>query len=155
MDQLITPAATTTATAGSTSSKAGADRQMQANYNKLATLFGGSLDRLPEAAKSERPGLMAAHFDQLYPDGPTKRVVSLAHYYQQNGDAVSDPVMELMIDFEDHTLEALTYQDSRSYHRVYNQGLADPRLMDSLNEFLSTWLTNLIDQGHRFTQDQP
>jgi len=122
---------------------------MREAYERLAVLFGGSLESLPETAKSISAPYMDAHFDRLRTEGGSI-VVALAHYYRVNGDSVSDPDMELRIDLQARTVEALTYQDAFKYQRVYSNGVPDRRLQLSLNAFLVTWLGNLLQQGHCF-----
>lgn len=123
---------------------------MRDNFERLAVLFGGSLEDLPEAAKSQSPGFMDAHFDRLHHVGSDRITVAIAHYYRVNGDSVPDPDMEMVIDRRARTVEALTFQDARRYDCVYDDGCADEQLSSSLNDFLNLWLSNLSAQGHQF-----
>ena len=124
-------------------------QHIKTNFELLADLFGGNLDGLPESAKSESGGYMDLHFDHRYRDEQRRLVVSLAHTYQQNGDCVSDPFMELRIDYNAKTVEALAFQDATHYHEVYaDNGAVNPRQCRSQNAFLKTWLQNLKQQRH-------
>lgn len=98
---------------------------------------------------------MPLSVDVLHREG-TRLCIALAHYFEQNGDLVPDPDMELRVDLQDQTVEALTYQDQRVYQEVYPApGQVRLGLEQSLNAFLSTWLTNIEHQGFRLIKDQP
>ncbi len=123
-------------------------------YNKLDKL--GVLALIAagaEAAKSEASGFMDLHFDRLYED-QGGIVISLAHYFEQNGDLCCDPDMEIRVYPDRGMAEALTFQQALPpiYTVVYPEpGKVDVRAKRDLNDFLSTWLTNAIAQGHHFT----
>lgn len=118
-------------------------------YTKLEKLLG-ELDKLPDAGKSESKGYMDLHFDKLFVDPDGRTVIALAHYFRMNGDSVPDPDMQIRIDHKLKTVEALTYQDLTRYSEVYPKpGLIDAAARSHMNDFLSLWLTNLIEQGHR------
>lgn len=74
---------------------------------------------------------------------------SLTHYYESQGDLVPDPDMEVKITPEQKMAEALSYQDTFSYRRVYDGDKIDTVAKKDLNIFLNQWLTNLIDQGFK------
>ncbi len=83
-------------------------------------------------------------------------VLSIAHYFSQEGDLCADPEMELRViaptDDNPGTVEALSFGQAIPpiYQRVYAKpGFVAPRLKRELNEFLSMWLRNLKEQGHR------
>ncbi len=126
------------------------EAKIKGNFQKLAELFGGSLEKLPEAAKSESGPYMDAHFDRLYRDDEGRLVIGLAHYYKMNGDLVSDPSMEARIDYKAQTVEALSFQDARSYQEVYEGERPNVARQHSMNSFLSQWLTNMLMQRHSF-----
>ncbi len=74
---------------------------------------------------------------------------SLTHYYELNGDLVPDPDMEVRIMPEQKKAEALSYQDTFGYRRVYDGNKMDAAAKKDLNAFLNQWLSNLIDQGFK------
>ena len=77
--------------------------------------------------------------------------IALSHYYKHpSGDIIPDPDMTMLVDTEAQTVEALTYQDIYRYDEVYPDGEVNQTMRRSLNKFLSQWLQNCIDQGHRF-----
>ena len=94
-------------------------------------------------------------------------IVSLAHYFEQHGDLCQDPEMTVRVfppgstvfrnmvpstDPRHGRLEALTFQQAipSVYQEVYPEpGRYYPKLKRDLNGFLTTWLRNLKDQGHR------
>jgi len=126
------------------------------NFNKLEKL--GIIDLIntrKEAAKSESAGFMDLHFDRLYEENGAV-IIALAQYFKQNGDSCCDPDMQIRIHPEQHMAETLTFQQAIPpiYQEVYPApGKVNPRLKKELNSFLSTWLRNCIQQGHRFTAE--
>ena len=97
-------------------------------------------------------------------------VISLVHYFEQNGDLCQDPEMTVRVippgstallrsvfstDRKHGRLEALTYQTAIPpiYHEAYfDDGDYDIHRRKSLNSFLSTWLRNLENQGHQVAE---
>jgi len=102
----------------------------------------------PTSGKSIVQGFMDLSYDYLTEDNHNHRI-ALSHFYKQNGDLVPDPDMEIRVNFESETAEALTYQDTYRYDEVYDGENVDIKLKESLNEFLLQWLKNLIEQGHK------
>lgn len=116
----------------------------------LAELEAGHYLRF-EAGKA----FMPLSVDTLDREGKRLRI-ALAHNFEQNGDLVPDPDMELRVDLEAETVEALTYQDQRVYQEVYPApGQVHLGLKISLNSFLSTWLTNISHQAFRLVREEP
>lgn len=78
-------------------------------------------------------------------------IIALSHYYKQNGDMIADPDMEIKIYNKNRAMaEALTYQDSFGYQRVYpDANHVKLKLQKSLNSFLNTWLRNCLQQKHK------
>ncbi len=77
--------------------------------------------------------------------------IALSHYYKHpSGDMIADPDMEIRVNRKDYAfIEALTYQDGYIYQEVYlDKYRYSPELKNQLNDFLSQWLKNCIDQGH-------
>ena len=119
------------------------------NYRKLTMLLP-SLPRIPEYSKSTVSGYMDLHLDCMEKDGGVHKI-ALSHYYKHpSGDMIPDPDMTMLVDTVGQTVEALTYQDIYRYDEVIVDGEADQSIRKSLNNFLSQWLLNCIDQGHRF-----
>jgi len=82
-------------------------------------------------------------------------VVALSHYYQQNGDMIADPDMEIAIYPATKMVEALTFQDWRSYSEVYpSPGKYHKHLLKDLNSFLRQWLSNCKEQRHNLTAQE-
>lgn len=119
-----------------------------------------SLDGIAEHAKLKSSGFMDLSVNIL---GSTDEYTDLAlsHYYEQNGDLVPDPDMEIRV-WKHGAVEALAYQDTYGYQRVYHDFDAEtgrptkysPRAKKELNSFLAKWLRNLLDQGHTLP-DEP
>ena len=87
-------------------------------------------------------------------------VLSMAHYFEQEGDLCQDPEMTVRLFLPRQgrhgMAEALTFQQTVSpmYQEVYPEpGKVYPHLKRELNSFLSLWLRNLKSQGHRPVSD--
>jgi len=120
-------------------------------YAQLTELIPDLTELKPgDYRKSTAPGFMDLGLDVLTRSKEKMRI-ALAHNYEQHGDLIPDPDMEIRIYLIDgwNKAEALTYQDARRYDAVYPEpGKVYPRLKKSLNNFLAKWLTNLKNQGH-------
>lgn len=81
--------------------------------------------------------------------------VSLAHYFEQNGDLCKDPEMVVLIYPSQSMVEAFTFE--MSILPIYQQVFPEPekfypRLRKELNSFLRQWLNNLIAQQHSVSE---
>lgn len=115
---------------------------------KLGIIRDGKLT-FKEYIKLESCGFMDLHIDLLERTDEFIRI-SLAHNYEQNGDIVPDPDMELKIYPKLKMAEALTFQDTYGYREVYPEpDKVDIHTKKDLNAFLSKWLTNLLNQGFK------
>ncbi len=120
-------------------------------YTKLEQL-GLDFTNLPNYAKSLVSGFMDLNMDLLYTEGEAV-VIALSHYFEQNGDMVADPDMQLRVLPALEMAEALTYQDQWCYREVYPKpGYVDPRAKQELDTFLDYWLSNCLSQGHSFAR---
>ena len=91
---------------------------------------------------------MDLNLDVLSRQGNTVRI-ALSHYYKLNGDMIADPDMEIILNTQLMTANAMTYQDSMIFQTAEQDGAINQKLVNSLNEFLDQWLQNCIDQGHK------
>ncbi|HDS1208431.1 TPA: hypothetical protein QDZ84_003470 [Shewanella algae] len=75
---------------------------------------------------------------------------SMAHYYTQNGDLCSDPVMEILFYPDLDMVEAFSFEMSIPpiYTVVYLDEKVNIKAKKELNDFLNQWLRNLVEQGH-------
>ncbi len=118
--------------------------QYERNYKILEEILG-DLSKLPEYLKLKSSGFMDLNMDNL---GNNR--IALSHNYEQNGDLIPDPDMEIHILPELKAIEALSYQDTYGYQAVYPEpGKVNIRAKQKLNAFLSHWLKNLRDQGFK------
>ncbi len=123
-------------------------------YKKLL-LVVPSLLTIEESGKSIVVGYMDLNLDVLRRT-TDKTVIALSHYYKHpSHDMIADPDMEIAVYPAKGLAEALTYQDSFGYRIVYSEGgtKIDVRARRDLNEFLTQWLSNLIEQGHCIAAD--
>jgi len=98
-------------------------------------------------------GMMDLHFDFLEKDSDGNYIIALSHYFKQGGDMVPDPDMQIKIIPKMKVAEAMHYQDQFGYKAVYitkdGKNFVDTNAKRNQNQFLSQWLTNLINQGHQ------
>lgn len=118
-------------------------------YQKLEKLLPELQEGKLKSRKLKAGGFMDLNVDVLFPE-EDRVVIALSHYYRHDcGDMIADPDMEIAVMPKRKMAEALTYQDAFGYRRVYPEpGKVDIRAKKDLNEFLNTWLSNLLEQGH-------
>lgn len=124
-------------------------------YRKLTRLLP-DLGSIREHATLKAAGFMDLNVDIIrvelrYQD------IAFSHYYKHpSGDMIADPDMEIRV-WPHGAVEALSYQDTFGYRRVYHtdgdKHLVDTRAKKELNSFLNTWLSNLLQQGHRIVNE--
>ena len=126
------------------------------NYERLEAFLGGNLKEVFE--KYSYIKLKANGFMDLNIDILDNSKLAMAHNYEQNGDLVPDPDMEIEVNFEMKMIETLSMQNIYGYLEVYTfdeggkkKGVY-PERKKELNEFLETWLKNLKSQGHKITE---
>lgn len=118
-------------------------------YSQIFT----KLDRLTHGLDSffARKGylkLKSAGFMDLVIEKIGDNTISIAHYYEQNGDLVADPDITIKIYPDQKQAEALTFQNWISYMQVYpEENKVNLKLKKDLNSFLNFWLRNLKNQG--------
>lgn len=120
-------------------------------YQRLDSLLakaggiGGFLTGEKGYLKIENKPYMTLHVDRLGSDR-----LSMAHNYNQNGDVMADPDMEIRVNVDLKMAEALTFQQDGLgiYQVVYPEpGKVYPKLKQELNSFLRQWLKNIKAQG--------
>ncbi len=137
--------------------------QYELNHARLEALMGQPLRdlRSDRAYRLRADGFMDLVVEVL-PQCPENgaMVLSLAHYFEQHGDLCQDPEMTVRVfpprKGRPGQVEALTFQQAIPpiYQEVYPEpGMVAPRLKRQLNGFLTFWLRNLKDQGHRPVSD--
>jgi uncharacterized protein YqiB (DUF1249 family) len=129
------------------------------NYARLEALMGQPLEDLRSftSYRLTARGFMDLVVEVLPPCPETgAMVLSIAHYFEQNGDLCQDPEMTVRIflpqDGHHGTVEAFTFQQSIPpiYQVAYPKpGYVAQKLKRELNSFLTFWLRNLKAQGHR------
>lgn len=121
---------------------------------KIVDLLGG-IDSFSHV-RLDRPPFMRLCLEKLGDTGPRGLiVVSVAHYYEQNGDLVADP--EICYEIDAGMWFPISYrQDSFGIHQEGEAGavfvrdgklFSRPGLVKSLTSFTRQWSINLADQG--------
>jgi len=128
-------------------------------YKKLMQVIPDLITHIEEgkhhgkSVKDPNGGLMDLNFDFLGKDKKGNYLIALSHYFEQNGDMVADPDMQIRVLPELQAAEAMTFQDQFGYQEVYREKdgkeLVDLRRKKELNQFLNQWLSNIIRQGHK------
>ncbi len=121
-------------------------------YTKLEQLGIHAYILSHSAGKSAAPGFMDLSLDVLSKTS-VSITIALAHNTVVNGDVCPDPDMEIEISPLTQRAEALSFQQSFPpiYTRIFSEGRPVDRTQQrQLNAFLDHWLTNAIEQGHRF-----
>lgn len=112
------------------------------NYKSGDEIYGKSVSR----------GYMDLNFELLFKDKGGFHF-AMSHYYKENGDMIADPDMEILINIEHRTIEALHFQDRFHYEEVYDDKISrkrvDKKEQISQNNFLGEWLKNLKKQDHK------
>lgn len=132
--------------------------------SEIITKFGG-LDALKGDGyyiRLENPPYMRLVIEEVGPGvaDPKNDLISVAHYYEQNGDAMRDPeiVYEVGDDLREWT--PVTYQqDSLGIYQeaVFKDetGLkVNPELVGSITSFSRTWDRNIREQGFLEVENQ-
>ncbi len=149
------------------------------NYERLENLLGQPLKDLKvgyyfRLISSGYMDLVVEVIDRC--SSTNAPMVSLAHYYELNGDLCQDPDVVIRAippgrgcrhvpssrdsdgKPEHGRVEALTFQQaippvySEAYDWSSGKPVARPRTRKSINSFLSLWLKNLQAQGHQVSQ---
>ena len=115
------------------------------NYMKLKEIADGILSNRYSYMKLKSSGYMDLCIEHIWGNR-----ISMSHYYQQNGDLMADPDMELIVDHENETIRSAAFQQDNLgiYQMAYSgDDLIDQRLSKELDDFLSQWLDNIKNQG--------
>ena len=129
--------------------------QYEQLFKKISALVPNLAQIEPgEGIELKAKGFMDLHINVLWRE-KDKTTIAMAHYYQQNGDMVPDPDMEIAVYPDRKMAEALRYQDSFGYREVYpEEGKVYPKAKTELNQFLNQWLNNIKMQGHAIDGQQ-
>ena len=116
------------------------------NYRAFAKLF-------PDIISGKYSALMLSageSFDplEIYHKGGNR--YSMEHYWINNGDRMYDPYMKFIIDRENQTIQAASYENSNVglAQQVFTDEGYYPQLQKELNSFLSNWLKNISFQDY-------
>ena len=116
----------------------------QKNYELLEKLVPDLLKRKTDYVKFSAPGMEPVSMEWI---GSNRIAISAT--YIQNGDLMADPDMEFVVDKENRTFSARTFQnDGMGIYQSaesYNGQVNNPKLVQDLNSFAQKWLQQ-IDQ---------
>ncbi|MBI1913494.1 MAG: hypothetical protein HYS12_01880 [Planctomycetes bacterium] len=121
------------------------------NVKAIIALFGGVASF--RHVRLESKGFMPLVVETIGPGPRGLPMVSVAHYYTQNGDAMRDPEMTFEVS-PDGTFSPVSYtQDNMGLYQeaVFTDDagrvMVRPRLVKDLTAFARQWDRNLKDQG--------
>ncbi len=127
--------------------------RLSMNYKRLLNIAPDLIERLENGeeiyGKSLKTGYDDFNIELIHKDN-TGHYLAISHYYKQNGDLIPDPDMRILVNSENETVEALSFQNALYYRDVYND-IYERKLVNlnekrSQNSFLENWLKNLIAQ---------
>ena len=119
-------------------------------FNQLLSIIP-NLQTRNKAGKSKHKSqsLMDLNLDILFRENSTL-MIALSHYYKhETGDMIADPDVVLLVNFDNKTATARTFQDTFGYQDVMSGGVINTKLEQSLNEFVVMWNENNISYGHK------
>ena len=114
------------------------------NFDLLEKLVPDLLEEKTEYVRFTGKGMEPVSMEWI-----GKNRIAISAYYMQNGDMMADPDMEFVVDKENRTLSARTYQNDgmgmyQSAEDEYGE-IVNPAMVKDMNLFTETWL-NQIDQ---------
>lgn len=120
-----------------------------------AQIFYRLLDVIPDLlaidgmGMSEVAGMLPLHFD-IVSRTTTRLIIMLGHSQAESDGVVIDPEMTVAIYLDRSIAEALPYRDAYMSNAVYSpdRNHIDILAKRVLNDYLHTWLGNLIVAGH-------
>ena len=121
---------------------------------KIIELFGGLRALRDKPIKLESEGFMPLSIEFIGAGPRGLPLVSVMHFYEQNGDLMRDPDMEFEIDGQGKWHPVSYRQDSIGLMQeaVFvddktGKVMARPKLVRDLERFSATWSKNLDEQG--------
>lgn len=98
------------------------------------------------------PGFMDLVLERIGTGPRNLPMVSVAHYYEQNGDLMRDPEMTFEVDGANFWPVSFQQDSLGLYQEACFVGesgatLVRPRLLKDLQKFARSWNTNLREQG--------
>ena len=127
------------------------------NFRGLQKLLGDleEFTAVPNSLQMKSEGKWESRFSDLHVKSHPElsndkyQVISMAHYYKEDGNLVPDPAMTIRVYLQQEAVTPATYQDSLGEKQeVYVDGNKwRPELSRELCGFLSKWLSTLKKQG--------
>lgn len=123
--------------------------------NLYSQVFNRLLDVIPDLQSIDDVGLSKVdgtwprHFD-VVSRSPTKLIIMLGHSRAEGGGVVINPEMTIAVYLDRGMAEALTYREVYMSNSVYSPDRSHIDILAKrvLNDYLYTWLGNLIVAGH-------
>ena len=120
-------------------------------YKSFINLIGNSeVMKKKEHIKLSSSGFMDLHIEYLFHDPESEcDIYSMTHYFEQNGDLVPDPDIQLMVNDKGKSLTAFAIQHSTGHYSDSGRldGQVDMKVENEINSFLDMWFKNIKFQG--------
>lgn len=126
--------------------------QAKTLFDQFQSLFPEFLDNdcLYERRETESDAFMPLVLEKLAYN-TSYNTFAMTHYYRQNGDLVTDPEIVYLFDVEKKALVPFTHENGGLgiYQSVIEEGEINEGLVHSLQQFSSSWLDNISEQGYQ------
>lgn len=126
--------------------------QAKTLFDQFQSLFPEFLDNdcLYERRETESDAFMPLVLEKLAYN-TSYNTFAMTHYYRQNGDLVTDPEIVYLFDVEKKALVPFTHENGGLgiYQSVIEEGEINEGLVYSLQQFSSSWLDNISEQGYQ------
>lgn len=114
-------------------------------YDKLSKLFPNFMENNCVYSKYS-----AENYEPLALEKINLNQISIAHYYEQNGDLMRDPEIVFNVDYDNNTLTPVEYYNDglSSVDLVETEQGINKSLQQDLINFSNTWFNNIKNQGY-------
>lgn len=117
----------------------------RANYLNLESIAKPILNDNAYYMKLSSPHCMDFNIERI-----SENRIAISHYYEQNGDMMADPDVELIVDNDNKILIPMTYQQDNL--QIFYDINEHPDMSLSLNEFVKEWLSNIQINNYRIKE---
>lgn len=117
----------------------------RANYLNLESIAKPILNDNANYMKLSSPHCMDFNIERI-----SENRIAISHYYEQNGDMMADPDVELIVDNDNKILIPMTYQQDNL--QIFYDINEHPDMSSSLNGFVKEWLSNIQVNNYRIKE---
>lgn len=123
-------------------------------YDMLCVQFPEIMSGKKESVRYEAGECFMPLVVELHDD-----ILTMEHYYIQEGDRMYDPLITMRVDYENETVIPLDFEQSNmGIYERYSEENPTPQEIKQRNDVLDfladTWLDNIADQGYKPVSEQ-